>query len=137
MGSFWGLGIYQSFSVDELGLAASVFYALAMLVFFMAWFIPWGARGLRRTGWLLLALALLLGLWTGLRYSEALWRKRALILTGSAEMRSRPYADAEVLYVIPEGTRIKLEREEDEWVEVQLSHNRHGWVAQGSIAKID
>ena len=59
------------------------------------------------------------------------------MLAGSAEVRSRPYAEAEILFVIPEGTRVRLEREEDEWVEVQLSHNRHGWVPQASMAKID
>jgi tetratricopeptide (TPR) repeat protein len=128
---------YQSFTVDELGLSASVLYGLAMLFLFLAWFWPTGASWLRRAGLVFLGLALLAGLWSGLRYEEPQWRKRALIFSGTAEVRARPYADAEVLFVIPEGTRIKLEREEDEWVEVQLSNNRHGWVALNSVAKID
>jgi tetratricopeptide (TPR) repeat protein len=128
---------YQSFTVNELSTAASAAYVLAMLLLTAAWFWPAGAPGLRRTGLILLGAALLTGLWGGMRYTEPQWRKRALVLSGAAEVRSRPYADAEVLFVIPEGTRVKLEREEDEWVEVQLSHNRHGWVAQSGMAKID
>ena len=136
-GAVFAARAYQSFTVNELGTLASAGYGLAMLLLFGAWFWPAGAPWLRRAGLALLGLALLAGLWGGMRYSEPQWRKRALVLSGAVEVRSRPYADAEVLFVIPEGTRVKLEREEDEWVEVQLSRNRHGWVPQAGVAKID
>ncbi|NTV52452.1 MAG: tetratricopeptide repeat protein, partial [Candidatus Firestonebacteria bacterium] len=136
-GTAFGWSVYQSLTVNELSVLASIFYSVAAGMFFAAWFWPGAAFWLRRSGFVLLAAALLAGVWGAGRYTEPQWLRRALVFSGSAEVRSRPYADAEVLFTIPEGTRVKTEREEDEWVEVQLSHNRHGWVKQASVVKVD
>jgi tetratricopeptide (TPR) repeat protein len=136
-GNAWGWRWYQSFTVGELAWTASACYSAALMLFLAAFFLL-GARSiLRWAAWLVLGCAVISAVWCGVRYTEPQWRKRAVVLAGTAEVRGRPYANAESLFTLTEGTRVQCEREEDEWIEVQLSNNRHGWVARSSLVKID
>ncbi len=136
-GHNWGWRVYQSVTVPELTRAAMCGFALAWIFLAVALFWTAGRRWLRWGAWGMLGLMLVAALWCGLRYYEPEWRKRAVILAPTAEVRGRPYADADSIFTLTEGVRVKVEREEEEWVEVQVLGNRHGWVSRASVARID
>lgn len=133
----WVTRAYRLFTADELAYAASAAYfvLVAGLILWLLW--PAHARaGRRLTAASAVLLALLAG-WSAARGLESSWWRRAVVLTPAAEVLGRPYADAEKLYTVHEGTRVAVGREEEEWMEVHFGRNRRGWCARGALGMIE
>jgi tetratricopeptide (TPR) repeat protein len=133
----WVTQAYRTFTANELAWAASACYGILVLSL-----ILWLLAPSRAAWWRRLALAggVLLALVTGwcvARYLENRWWQRAVVLTTTADILGRPYADAEKMYVLHEGTRVSVAREEEAWVEVRFGQDRHGWIARGALGMIE
>jgi len=136
----WGntiVRLYQSVTPNETAWAASFFYFLAVCLIILI--LLWPARF--RQGWLvvwiLVGIAAGMALWSGLRCFEPRWRKQAVVMTAQSEIYSRPYTNAEVLFSIPEGTRVVIKQEEEAWVEVFCAPGRRGWAKRSTLGFIE
>jgi tetratricopeptide (TPR) repeat protein len=129
--------VYRWFTGDELAWAASACYLAALAALILALLWPRAGRVFRRAAVMLGVCALLATGWCAARATEPYWWKRAVIMTPTAEVRGRPYSESETLYTLHEGTRVTLEREEEEWVEVRFSQGRHGWIMRAALGIIE
>lgn len=129
--------LYRFATANELAVAASAAYYLALL---LAGLIAWWPKTFSRQRWgvwLAAGLALAFSLWSAARQFEPSWRKQAVVLVAGTEVHSRPYTQAETLYTLPEGARVRVRAEEEAWVEVLFAPSRQGWVSRSTVGWIE
>ena len=88
------------------------------------------------TGVFSLSLALLsLGLYYGNRAVTV--KKRAAVILSPVETgMSSPGTGGKELFVIHEGTKVKIEEEAGEWLRIRLPDGNVGWITSNGVAKI-
>jgi len=129
--------IYRSLTPNELigSASASYFIAVIFLVLLLLW--PVRLQRLRLLMWVAAVFAVLCTGWSITRQYESRWFKQGVVMTKTTEIFSRPYANADMLYTIPEGMRVQVKREEEAWVEVFFEPHRHGWVQRATLSFIE
>jgi tetratricopeptide (TPR) repeat protein len=60
----------------------------------------------------------------------------AIIMEGSQSVRSAPRESGKDLFLLHEGSKVKLEKEVDEWVEIRVSDGRKGWIPIKAVEEI-
>ena len=61
----------------------------------------------------------------------------AVIMAEEAAVHSAPSDDQELLiFTVHEGTRVRVERRSDAWVEIVLDDGKVGWVRSGRLVLI-
>ncbi|MEW6517224.1 MAG: BatD family protein [candidate division FCPU426 bacterium] len=133
----WGGGLYRAATANELAVMASVFYYLMLLLVGLRGWWPkkfgrflWGV-------WLGAGLAVAFGLWSAARQFEPRWHKQGVVLVAGASVHSRPYTQAETLYALPEGTRVRVRAEEEAWVEIDFAPHQQGWISRSAVGWIE
>jgi tetratricopeptide (TPR) repeat protein len=64
-------------------------------------------------------------------------KKQAAVILSPAETgMSSPGTGGKELFVIHEGTKVKIEEEAGEWIRIRLPDGNVGWITSGSIGKI-
>jgi tetratricopeptide (TPR) repeat protein len=64
-------------------------------------------------------------------------KKRSAVILSPAETgMSSPGTGGKELFVIHEGTKVKIEEEAGEWIRIRLPDGNVGWITSGSIGKI-
>jgi tetratricopeptide (TPR) repeat protein len=133
----WFTRGYRFLTANELAWAASAAY-LSLMLGVSLWLLwPLRAAWWRRVVLAAGVLLVLLTGWSAARYLERYWWQRAVILTPTADIVGRPYANAEKLYTLHEGTRVSIGREEEAWLEVRFGQGRRGWCARGALGMIE
>lgn len=133
----WFLGIYLSPTLDELSL---VFGLLLLAVFGLGVWRLWNRerpRALWR--WLLLAssgLMVLAGAFLGARLYRQGQVVEGIVIAAEATARSAPDEAHTAVFVVHEGTRVRLERREGDWVLIHLVTGMGGWLPAAAIALI-
>ncbi len=133
----WLLGIYFFPTLDELSLAfGCLFAAICVLGMWRLW-----QRERARALWLWLflasaGLAVLAGAFLGTRLYRQTRVVEAIVTVAEAAARSAPDEAHTTVFVLHEGTRVRLERREGEWVLVRLAGGLGGWVPAISISII-
>lgn len=129
-----------SLVLDSNGWAflAVLLFALS-LVLLLLWLFS-GKPGVKRltlaAAVFSLALALLtLGLYHGNR-NVTVKKRAAVILTPAETGMSSPGTGGKELFVIHEGTKVKIEEEAGEWIRIRLPDGNVGWITSGSAGKI-
>lgn len=76
-----------------------------------------------------------LGLYYGNRAVTV--KKRAAVILSSAETgMSSPRTGGKELFVIHEGTKVRIEEEAGEWLRIRLPDGNVGWIISNGVAKI-
>ena len=60
----------------------------------------------------------------------------AVIMSSSVSIKSSPDRAATELFVLHEGTTVKVGEQIDGWVEVRIADGRKGWIEEGRIERI-
>ncbi|MCA1755884.1 MAG: SH3 domain-containing protein [Bacteroidales bacterium] len=76
-----------------------------------------------------------LGLYHGNR-RVTIKKRAAVILTPAETGMSSPGTGGKELFVIHEGTKVKIEEEAGEWIRIRLPDGNVGWITSGSVGKI-
>lgn len=117
-------------------------WAIISIVLFLIW-IGWliasrlgktTAPGAR----IQIALAAILVLVLVLSYTAAMRRAdsgQAVVMQQDTELMSAP-REGKYQSLIPEGTTVRIEQSENNWVEVQLPDGRTGWIQKDQLTKI-
>lgn len=89
----------------------------------------------RRSGTSLSVATVALGAWiagsalfTGLRLNHDLTRVEAVVMQAEGTARSGPEADQTSVFVVHEGTKMFVERQEGDWLLVRLANGLGGWL---------
>lgn len=117
--------------------------------------IVWAAVVLNALFWLILSARLLLGkkpvnaaavaalaaalvftLTAGYNYYEERHRKRGVILPAQVSVRSGLTADATELFVLHAGTRVRVQRENKDYLRIYFAPGKIGWVRKDDLGII-
>lgn len=130
----------MSLILDENGWALlTVTLFASCLVFLLLWLFS-GKPGVKRitisAAVFSIALALLsFALYHGNR-SVTIKKQSAVILSPAETGMSSPGTGGKELFVIHEGTKVKIEEEAGEWIRIRLPDGNVGWISSHSAGKI-
>lgn len=68
--------------------------------------------------------------------SEATQRREAIIMSSSVSIKSSPDATSTELFVLHEGTKVRVGEVMDGWAEVRIADGRKGWIEINRIERI-
>lgn len=60
----------------------------------------------------------------------------AIIMAGSVSVVNSPDINGQELFVIHAGTKVKINKEDGEWVEIEIENGHVGWVQQNKFERI-
>lgn len=122
-------------------LLPSTSWAIVFLVLLLAacamllMFLLSASRGRRKAGFYSAVVLMLLALPA---LSSGLSQRKAILDAGEAvitvpvsSVKSSPGASATDLFVLHEGTKVKIIEEVSEWTDIQLADGRQGWIPTG------
>jgi tetratricopeptide (TPR) repeat protein len=109
----------------------------ALFFFFLAVFITSVKPINRQFGFWLAVAFLLLSVINFIiakdRYSDLSSHTSAVILSYSAEVKNAPVENSTKLFILHEGTVVKASETKDEWVKIELTKEKVGWVKRSQI----
>lgn len=134
----WWNYFYNLFDADTWAVLSLVFFAL--LVLMIGIFIRAESRRMRKTAFFTGLLLLLLTLGSfGLASQRSYYTKNhteAIVFTPAVTVKSSPSINSVDLFVVHEGTKIKVLDEVDNWVKIKIQNGSIGWLPQSSVKKI-
>ena len=70
------------------------------------------------------------------KYKHSISQKEAIVFTPTITVKSSPTQTSVDLFVIHEGTKVKILDSVDNWVKIKISNGSIGWIPEKSIEKI-
>lgn len=70
------------------------------------------------------------------KYKHSVSRNEAIIFTPTITVKSSPTQNAVDLFVVHEGTKVKIKDKVDNWVKIKISNGSIGWVPANSLEEI-
>lgn len=125
-------------SAEMLGVVTIFLLAFLVLVGFS---IREKAKGLGRTlsstcVIVFVGLIVLSGVAFGAKYREYHLLDYALVVGQDVAVRRAPDPEAELTHRLPQGTKLRILRDSNEWREVRLPDNSKGWVTEDVVAQL-
>ena len=112
----------------------------AVLLLFVLLFLLSSHIGVRKTGFYGALVALLLFVTTTLfalsERREMLTHDEAIVMGSAISVKSSPDRSATDLFVLHEGTKVKVLSEVDEWREITIADGKKGWTLKSNIEEI-
>lgn len=134
----WIRAVYQLFSLHTWSYLALVFFAL-ILAGSLAYVFS-GRLGLKKAGFFTGLIALLffsLSLTAAIQRNEEIKNpSSAVIVSPSVVVKSSPSTTGTDLFILHEGTDVRLNDKVGEWTEVRISDGRVGWIPEKSVAVV-
>ncbi len=134
----WWNYFYNMFNADIWTMIA--LGLLAVLVSLITWFVLTGSRSNKQLSFYLGLLFLFFTIAAfGLasqKYYYSKEHKEAIVFTPSITVKSSPTKSAVDLFVIHEGTKVKLLDHVSGWVEIRIPDGSIGWLPDESIKEI-
>ncbi|RLD88470.1 MAG: hypothetical protein DRJ09_08350 [Bacteroidetes bacterium] len=134
----WWRYFYDLFGANQWAVILLVSWTL--LVLFFGIFALSRSRRNKKAGFFLGLLFLLLTVASyGLasqKYHHAVLHNEAIVFTPTITVKSSPTQNAVDLFVIHEGTKVKILDKVDNWVKIKISNGSIGWIPQQSVEEI-
>jgi tetratricopeptide (TPR) repeat protein len=134
----WWRTIYNIFPADDWAKILIVFFILGLVglsIFKLAKTIK-----LKKFGFTVLSGSLILALicWVlaASQKNYATTTTHAIILDSTVDILSAPSSGSSQLFVLHEGTKVKIKDQTEGWLEISLPNGNQGWIVIKSVAKI-
>lgn len=134
----WWKAVYNLYSADK--------WAKLMITVLIVTLIGFGCYKLsanllvRKFGFGMMASGVVMSLsfllFAASQRNHALSSTHAIIMEPTVDILSAPSSGSSQLFVLHEGTKVKIEDTTEEWMEVSLPNGNQGWVNKVSIAQI-
>jgi len=69
-------------------------------------------------------------------YHKQVSQNEAIVMSDTVEVKSSPDEKGTTLFVIHEGTKVKITDEFENWVEIRLADGNTGWIIQKNVERI-
>lgn len=137
----------KSWIIDVGGIFNSDMWAVLTLVFvaitfggIVLWLIS-TTMILRKTGFYAALFAAILAV-TSLIYSQYSYEKQisvaeAIVMNSAAPVKSAPATSGKDLFLLHEGTKVKVIDSMDQWSEIELEDGNKGWIQQAALERIN
>ncbi|MDB9964374.1 tetratricopeptide repeat protein [Vicingaceae bacterium] len=134
----WWKFIYNLFSADSWAKIMIGFTILALIGFGIYKLNQ--NTAIRKLGFTLFSSGILVGLicW-GLAASQKNYANKAthaVIINPTVDILSAPSSGSSQLFVLHEGTKVKIEDKTKEWLKVSLPNGNQGWIDKTALAEI-
>lgn len=134
----WWKGMISSMSVDGWGKWTLVFFFYSVIM--LTLFILSASAGFRKTSfWSGLAGVIL----SAFSFSIALKQEKlltknneAIVFAPSTTSKSSPDENSTNLFVIHEGTKVKILEKLNEWIKISIADGNIGWIDAGDVREI-
>lgn len=134
----WWKSIFNLFSVDQWAKLVFAFLFISLIGFSVYFFTE--KLHLRKIGFYLAVTSVLVSIlaWVmASRQNHYLSKVQyAIVMEPTVNINSSPSTGSSKLFVLHEGTKLKVEEEKDNWYEVSLPNGNKGWIKKELIAAI-
>ena len=134
----WYRNLENSFNSDGWLLLSLLFFGIFLVSAAAYIFLP-GVK-MKKTGFYSGMCFFLLTLFTFIfsvrRYHLQENPNTAVVMDGTVAVKSAPRESGKDLFILHEGTKVWLENDIEEWMEVRISDGRKGWVKKSSLENI-
>jgi tetratricopeptide (TPR) repeat protein len=130
----WWIWATHIFSIPAIAWICFILFLVAM--FTMAFYFIFAKRILKRLTWItivLFAVALAFYLSRIYQFESSDY---GIILVSKVSVVSEPSLTGDEVFIIHEGTKVKINREIDGWLEISLADGKTGWLKSNSLAWI-
>lgn len=132
----WIKKVKYLFSSDFWAVLSLLFFAATLALLLL--FLLGSSTGARRTGFFTGIAALLIAILcfaaAASQNADALRNDEAIVMRPVSSVKSSPSSDAaKDLFILHEGTKVKLLDEVGGWMNIELSDGRQGWIATKDI----
>ena len=134
----WWKAIYQLFSIDQWAWLCVLGMFLGSLLFISYLFLTStaGKKISFYTCVIVTSIALISWIMAAQQKSNLNSHSHAIIMAPTANVISAPTEGSSQLFVLHEGTKVKLKSQVNDWVEIALPNGNKGWVELKALAKI-
>lgn len=134
----WWNNIYNAFSADSWTyIALALFFVLLFLA--VAFFIT-RSRKIKIisfwTGLVFLILSIAGFLIASEKHQHSLQHNEAIVFTSTVTVKSSPTRNSVDLFVLHEGTKVRLMDEVSDWYEIRIANGSVGWLPSSAVKKI-
>jgi len=134
----WFSGIRNSFSADWWSYFSILFFCLALV--FASFYLYSNKSGLKKIGFFLSFFAIVISIMTysfaSKKTDEINIREQAIIVSPSVTIKGSPDKSGTELFLLHEGTKVKVIEELQDWRNIQLSDGNEGWLKKEDIEMI-
>ena len=123
----------------QLSFDAIIWSAIILNLIFWALLVGshlWKRKNLQRMAYVALALVLIFTSTALYNYYEGTYRPQAVILPSEVPIRSGLSDDATELFVLHAGTKVRIEKEQDQHVRIYFAEGKIGWVKKELVGLI-
>jgi tetratricopeptide (TPR) repeat protein len=134
----WWNGLLYSFTADQWGWITLVTFTLifVLLLFFLLSTAIWLKKVTFWSGIVMIALFIASFFLANEKYKTFRNDHEAIIFTPTLTVKSSPSDSGIDLFVIHEGTKVKLTDQVGEWFRIEIANGSVGWVQKESFKKI-
>ncbi len=134
----WWSYFYDLFGANQWAIILLVSWAL--LILFFGIFVFSGNRKRKKAGFFIGVLFLLLTIagyaLASQKYHHSISHNEAIVFTPTITVKSSPTQTAVDLFVIHEGTKVKVLDKVDNWVKIKIANGSIGWIPKDSVEEI-
>lgn len=134
----WMRVVRNSVSCNAWGALSVLFFALILT--FVLLFLLASRLGVRKAGFYGALCSLLLFVATTAfaisSRNDILTEDEAIVMSSAISVKSSPDRSATDLFVLHEGTKLRIVAEFDEWIEVVIADGKKGWTERKNIETI-
>ena len=134
----WFLNFRQWFTMNVWAVFSIVFLFLFFIL--IAVYLLANVVSTRKltfwSGLLFLMIAVVSGVNAYGQYRSINTSNEAIIFEPTVNVKSSPDAGSQDLFVIHEGTKVKITDKVGSWIEVRIANGSDGWIAESAVEKI-
>jgi tetratricopeptide (TPR) repeat protein len=134
----WYRNIVQQYSSNFWAYCFSGLFLLSIVSFLAYFFI--NNRGRKKVLFAIFGLLLIISMVTffiaNSKYSMENIRKEAIIFAENSYIKSAPSSSSQDMFILHEGTKVKIIEEVDGWNEIVLADGKRGWIEKKELQEI-
>lgn len=127
-----------TFGHDEWAWATVVFSILFM-VFILGYYFAISPKR-KRLFFIPAVCSFVLGIvaviFANLRYTAQQNNQFAIVFAQEAEIKAEPSARSSEVFMLHEGTKVKVKENFGDWLQIELPDGKQGWVEEGEVKKL-
>ena len=136
--SEWMDQLVSNFNMDIWAWSAVVF-SVFFTIFFLAYYFSRSTSRKRLLFGLATAffvLAILCAVFAKMRFNIQQNAQFAIVFSEEAPVNSEPNSRSDEVFLLHEGTKVKVIESFGEWFEIKLSDGKEGWILQNDVRKL-
>lgn len=134
----WKNGIVDMMSEKAWSICCILLLVIALILF--AIFISFSNRGFKQVGFFGGIIFILFAVATFFiaqhKYNQTKYSSDAIITSGSVTVMGSPNEKGTKLFILHEGTKVKISQENDGWTEIKIANGNVGWIKGKDVTSI-